>query len=451
MSLFRDPPPLRYVDTGAGHIAYQVFGDGPVDLVYKTALDSHTLAMWDSPLVGRFFDRLASFSRVVTFDWRGSGASDPVLDGRLNTMDVLMDDIGYVIDAAELKDVVLVGDREAGPTTCLYAATHPSNVRGLVLVNSFAHMLRSDGYDIGFPPDAFEHLVEWMREHWGKDDYFLSTAPSIEQDMQLRRWLGRMLQYAAAPGSIERIMSFYRETDVRDILSSISAPTMVITRSEASYYRPAYSKYLAERIPKATLVELPGADTAPFFAGDVDPVLNAIEEFVTGSTTHTQTTRTLATVLFTDIIDSTATASRVGDQAWLDTLTMLDRSMRDHVAHFRGDVVKNTGDGLLAVFDGPTRATECAQVLVDAGARLGIDVRAGLHTGEIERQPDGDVMGIAVHIASRVTGTRKTAGVTVSSTVRGLTAGSRLNFADLGTHDLKGVPEPWHLYELSAS
>ncbi|MGI9667524.1 MAG: alpha/beta fold hydrolase [Acidimicrobiia bacterium] len=447
MSLFRDPPALNYVDTGSGYIAYQVFGDGPVDLLYKTALDSHAIAMWDSPLVGRFFDRLASFSRVVTFDWRGTGASDPVLDGG-TTLDVFIDDIGYVIDAVGMEDVVLVGDREAGPAACLYAGTYPLDVRGLVLVNSFAKMIRADGYDIGLPPDAFDHLLTWMQDHWGKDDYFLNTAPSIESDIQLRRWLARMLQYAAAPGSIELIMEFYRQTDTRDILSSISTETLVISRSDATYYRPAYSRYLANHIPNATLTELPGADTAPFFAGDVEPVLDAIEEFVTGSSTQTRTSRTLATVLFTDIIDSTATASRMGDQAWLDTLTMLDRSMRDHVAHFRGDVVKNTGDGLLAIFDGPTRATECAEILVEAGARLGVEVRAGLHTGEIERQPDGDIVGIAVHIASRVTDTRQTPGVTVSSTVRSLTAGSGLSFTDFGLHDLKGVPDPWQLFEL---
>lgn len=449
MSLFRDPPPLRYADTGAGYVAYQVFGAGPTDLVYKTALDSHALAMWDSPLVGRFFDRLSSFSRVATFDWRNTGASDPVLDRSQMTLDVLVDDISFVVEAEDMRDIVLVGDREAGPTACLYAATHPANVRGLVLVNSFARLTRAEDYDIGMPPEAFQHLLTWMREHWGKDDYFLATAPSIEPDMQLRRWLARMLQYAAAPGSIELIMDFYRQTDIRDILKSIAAPTLVIGRSDASYYRPGHSRYLADHIPDASYTEIPGADTAPFFAGDVEPVLDAIEEFVTGTSTTTRTTRTLATVMFIDVIDSTSMASRLGDQAWLDMLAMLDRSMREHISHFRGEAVKNTGDGLLALFDGPTRAVDCAGVLVDAAARLGVEARAGLHTGEIERLPDGDIAGIAVHIASRVTDTRDTPGVTVSSTVHSLTVGSGLVFTDLGRHDLKGVPEPWRLYGLT--
>lgn len=450
MSLFRDPPPVQYVDTGKGYIAYQVFGDGPVNLVYRTALDTHAIAMWESPVVARFFDRLSSFSRVLTFDWRGTGASDPVVGSmqRGPTVESYLDDLRFTMNAAGFADAFLVGDREGAPGTAVFAATYPERVNGLVLVNSFAKFMRTDDYPIGMPTEAIDRLAKWIHEHWGKDDYFVATAPSIEHDMPLRRFLSKLHHYASTPSAYESIYEFQTGLDIREILPSIQAPTLVIARQDGSYHRPEYGEYLAEHIPGAALKILPGADTAPFFAGDVEPVLNAIEEFVTGQTSRGSRTRTLATVLFTDVVESTATAAKVGDQAWLDTLAVLDRDFRDHVEAFQGIVIKNTGDGLLATFDGPARATQCASVMVDSGARLDVGIRAGLHTGEIEHLDDGDIGGIAVHLAARVMGTRPGAGVTVSSTVKNLVSGSGLAFEPLGEFDLKGIPDRWFLYEL---
>lgn len=449
MSLYRDPPETRYVDTGDGHVGYQVFGAGPPNIVFRTALDSNAEAMWDQPAIASYFDRLASFGRVLYYDWRGTGISDPYRGSEQPTWDRFNDDATFAMEASGMDDAVFIGDREGGPSTMLFAATYPERVSALVLVNAFARFLRSDDYPIGMPLGSLEKMAEWMRDSWGSPNYYDNTAPSLLEDPQMQRWLGHYTKLAAAPGVIDLVYDFHVRIDVRSALASIQAPTLVIARRDASHHRPAFSRYLAEHIPNAKYLELPGADTSPFYIGDTEPVLDAIEEFVTGGRTQPIQNRTLATVMFTDIVNSTKRAAELGDHSWLDILEQHDRVSRHIVRQYQGRVIKSTGDGLLATFDGPTRAVTCADELVQAVRDIGLDIRIGLHTGEVEMAPDGDIGGLAVHIAARVMGNRLGSGVTASSTVKDLVAGSGIEFSPLGIAELKGVPGSWQLYELT--
>ncbi len=358
------------------------------------------------------------------------------------------DDALHAMDAAGMESAVLIGDREGGPATMLFAATYPDRVSGLVLVNTFARFVRADDYPIGAPPEVLDKLIEWLKRVWGSPEYFAVGAPSIRDDLRMQAWLARYMRLAVPPGAIDMIFDFHANIDVRPALAAIQAPTLVITRRDATHHRPEFGRYIADRITDATLVELPGADTMPFFLGDVDPLLDAIEEFVAGERTHAVIDRTLATVMFTDIVDSTRQASLLGDSAWLDLLEQHDRVARRIIERHRGRTIKSTGDGLLVTFDGPSRAVACASQLVSVMPEYGLSIRAGLHTGEIEVAEDGDVGGLAVHIAARVSQAIEGSGVVVSSTVRELVAGSGINFVLLGARELKGVPGTWDLFEL---
>ena len=449
MSLYRNPPATRYVDTGAGFVGYQVFGEGRRNIVFRSALDSNADAMWDSPAVGRYFDRLASLGRVLYYDWRGSGVSDPLPTGHGLTWDTFNDDGLSAMGAAGMDSAVFVGDREGGPSALLYAATYPERVDALILVNTFARFVRADDYPIGASPEHLERMLAWVKDSWGTPAYYASTAPSIRDDTRLLNWLARYQRMSAPPSALEVVGNFHATIDVRSALPLVQAPTLVIARTDATHHRPEFGRYLADHIPKAEFLEIPGADTSPFFVGDVEPILDAIEEFVTGSKKTAVSDRVFATVMFTDIVDSTRTASDLGDDAWLDVLERHNRTTDGIVGQHRGHIATTTGDGILATFDGPTRAVACASELVDALRNEGLRIRVGLHTGEIEFRPNGDVAGLAVHIAARVTGALPGPGVVVSSTVRDLLGGSPINFVSLGQHELKGVSEPWNLFQLA--
>lgn len=448
MSLLYDRPETRYADTGEGQVAYQQFGSGPPDLVYITSLESHAEMIWDHPIPAHFFERLASFSRVLYFDIRGAGASDPVPLGKPPTPENWTDDARVVMDAAGVDQAAIVAEVEGGFMGMTFAAMHPERTTALVLINTFARLMRADDYPIGLPDHMREAVVQWARESWGRPGYFDLMLPSRKDDSGLKDWLARYQRIAATPNTAITIYeNFGMRVDLRAILSSIKVPTLVICRKDAVWHRPEHSRYLAEHIAGAKLVELPGADTHPVFAADPEPVLNEIEEFITGVRSTPVTDRTLATVMFTDIVDSTRHAARLGDRDWLDMLERHHRITRDYLDRYRGHEVKTTGDGIVATFDGPTRAVTCAAHVRTASQSLGIDVRVGLHTGEIELSGD-DIGGMAVNIASRVMDVNDAGGIAASSTVRDLVVGSGIEFRDIGARELKGVPGEWSLFEL---
>lgn len=450
MSLFRNPPKTRYVDTGRGSVGYQVFGNGTSHVVFSGSIDSNAEAMWDLPEAAEYFDRLSAFSRVLYYDSRGSGVSDPVPNAGLFTFESFSDDTRIAMDAAGFDRATIIGDVEGGPRAIMFAATYPERVESLVLTNTFARFLRSDDYPIGIPEDALANLQTWMTQNWGTADYFTGTSPSLSQDPAIRDRLARYQRISTSPGVTGSAIEFYRQTDVRWMLSAIQAPTLVLVRRDAVYHRAEHGRYLAAEIPNAELVELPGGDTAPFFIGDTTPVLSAIEQFITGDRTHHVPDRTLATVMFTDIVDSTRLAAQLGDARWLDTLDRHNRLTRQYIQRYHGKEINTTGDGFLATFDGPTRAVTCAAHLHAAMPDAGVEIRVGLHTGEIEVDTSGDIGGLAVHIASRVADATTEPGVVVSGTVKDLVTGSGIEFTPLGEFDLKGIPGTWNLHQLDS-
>jgi class 3 adenylate cyclase len=443
MSLLRNPPETKYADTGEGFVAYQTFGRGP-DLVYLNDVHSNVEVMWEQPLIAEFFERLSSFARVTYFDSRGSGISDTVPN---IVVDHWVDDISFVMDDAGIAEAALIGDVEGGPGALMFTATHPERVSALILTNSFARWTRAEDYPIGMPQDILDRMIELVRWGWGKPGFFSLPAPSTVNDPQMQEWLARYQRLSAPPSWATNMALWYTEVDVRAILPNISVPTLVITRKDAIYHRPANGQYLTAHIPDARLVELPGADTSPYFI-DPAPVLDEIEEFVTGVRPRPVTDRTLATVMFTDIVDSTGHLARLGDQQWMSLLRRHDQLTRDYLRQYRGTERDTSGDGFLATFDGPTRAVTCAADLQRAMPELGIDIRAGLHTGEVELAGD-DIGGLAVHIAARVIDAEPGSGVMVSSTVKDLVVGSGIEFEERGTHELKGVPGDWQLYSVA--
>lgn len=446
-ALLNTQPDTQYARTVDGYIGYQRFGSGPRDLLFITNWATNVDVMWDDPSLARYLERLGTFARVVVFDKRGSGISDPVPLAQPTSLDAWMDDARVVADAAGFGPLIVLGDLEGGPMAMLFAATYPERVSALILVNTFARLLRADDYPIGLPPRVGRALAEAFELHWGVGDALALTAPSAADDPRFKRWWARY-ERLAMPRRASRIMyEWVQRFDVRSVLPSIQAPTLVIQRRTNRYYRTVYGRYLAGQITGADYVELPGADAHPFFV-NADDVLDEIETFLTGSRPPLQTDRRLATVLFTDIVDSTGHAARLGDRSWRELLTAHHALIRAELTRFAGREIDTTGDGFLATFDGPTRAVMCALAIVRAAPELGIEVRAGVHTGEIE-MIGSTVAGIAVHIAARVLAAAGPGAVVTTSTVRDLAVGSPITFQDRGTHELRGVPGQWQLLEAS--
>ena len=441
-------PETQYAKTEEGYVGYQVFGQGPFDVLFIGNWVSNIEVIWEHPSMVRFLNRLGGFARVILFDKRGSGVSDPVPLGALPALEQWTDDARVVMDAAGSERPALIGDAEGGPMAMVFGATYPERTRALVLVNTFARMLRADDYPIGMPPDAAEKLLQLWEPAWGTGAVLKLTAPSVAADPAMQRWASKHMRLLAPKLASTRMYRWVLNIDVRSVLPSIQAPTLVVHRAGNRLYRALMGRYLADHIPGARYVELPGADWYPPSA-NAGPVLDEIEEFLTGVRPAPQQNRILATVLFTDIVDSTERAASLGDQEWLDLREAHDRLVRAHLDRFRGKEVQTTGDGFLVTFDGPARAVRCATELADAVRTLGIEIRAGLHTGEVEVL-DGGVGGIAVHIAARVMAAAPQGGGVVSQTVKDLVVGSGIEFADRGSHSLKGVPGDWHLYEVTA-
>jgi class 3 adenylate cyclase/pimeloyl-ACP methyl ester carboxylesterase len=431
-----EAPETRFAETPAGRIAYQVVGDGPIDVLVAHAPFFPIDLMWDEPSLVRFLDRLSSFSRHVWFDPRGRGASDPLphVEGRFTESQA--DDMLALLDHLGCERVALVGD---GPPPILFAASHPERAKALVLLNAGARAPRVwDSFFQGSPTERLQQVRRW----WGTGAALDQLTPSVAGDARLRRWLGRSQRLLGTADEMFWRGQASQAMDLRPALPSVQAPTLFVYRQ--GIQGAAQTRDDAQRVNGAKVVELPGEDRW-FFIGDTGPMLDAIEEFLTGQLPVRQSDRVLATVLFTDIVGSTEHAARLGDRLWRDLLATHDALVRAEVLRFRGGLVKSIGDGVLATFDGPGRAIRCSCAIRDSAKTIGIDIRAGLHTGEIELVGD-DVAGIAVHIGARVMAHADGGEVLVSSTVKDLVAGSGINFIERGEHELKGVPGPWRLF-----
>jgi class 3 adenylate cyclase len=439
-------PETRYAKSGDVNIAYQVVGHGDVDLVFVPGWVSHVEYAWEELTLRPFLERLASFSRLILLDRRGTGLSDPV--EQLPTLEERMDDLVAVMDAAGSRRAFLMGISESGPMCILFAATYPERAAGLVLCNTFACILRSDDHPWGVSRKASESLRHSIDESWGTGITPLLFAPSRANDEAFVRSWARFERHAVSRGAMRKIVGMILDTDVRHVLPSVRVPTLVVHRIGDRATRVEGGRYLAANIADAKIVEVSGADHFPW-VGDTDAILDEVEQFVTGFRRGPEPDRILATVLFTDIVDSTRHLATQGDRRWRALLAQFYAILRDGLERFRGREINTTGDGLFATFDGPARAIRCACAARDAIAALGIAMRAGLHTGECEVQED-KVSGIAVHMGARVCGAAEPNQVLVTSTVKDLVAGSGLRFQDRGAYELKGIPDTWRLYAVDS-
>ncbi len=437
-------PETRYATRGDIHIAYQVTGDGPLDLVLVSVWFSHLDARWEIPGFAHMLDRLGAFSRVMSFDKYGIGLSDPAPPGTPPPLEEWMDDVRAVMDAVGVERAALVGAADGGMMAAMFAATYPHRVSSLVLANSSARLSQAPDYPFGIPTETQHALIEMTEQAWGGPSLMLATNPSLAEDPEGQQAWARYLRLAASPATAGDVLRTLFQIDVRPVLASIQAPTLVLHRRDNAMVSSESGRYLADHIDGARFVELPGADYG-LGLGNVDELIDEVEEFLTGSRGASDPDRRLATVLFTDIVGSTEQAAALGDSRWRKLLGMHNEVTGRQLSRFQGRLVHTTGDGLVATFDGPARAIRAALAIRDALRGLGIEIRAGLHTGEIEMLDD-DIGGIGVHIASRVMTEAPVGTVMVSSTVKDLTAGSGFVFADAGTHRLKGVPESWQLF-----
>jgi pimeloyl-ACP methyl ester carboxylesterase len=431
-------PVTRYAKSGDVHVAYQVFGEGP-DLVVAPGFVSHIENYWDEPHFARSLSKVSSFCRVVLFDKRGTGLSDRV--AHLPHMDERMDDLRAVMDAVGIERANLFGISEGGSLATLFAASHPERTQSLVLYGSFArfrHWIPTD--------HAWDALMKYMDEAWGSGKSLPAFAPSKANDPAIQQWWGKFERLGASPSAAIALMRMNREIDISGILHSINVPTLVVHCTGDTLVSVEGGRELAEGIPGARLVEIPGADHLFFLDDDAsDRMLAEMQEFLTGARSAPVVDRVLATVVFEDIVDSTKRADAQGDRAWRDLLEAHDKAVRQELSRFRGREVKSLGDGFLATFDGPARAIHCASAIRNSLRGFHVPVRIGLHTGEVELAKN-DVRGIAVHIASRVAQLGGPNDVLVSRTVKDLVAGSGIKFEDFGAHALKGIPEPWQVF-----
>jgi pimeloyl-ACP methyl ester carboxylesterase len=431
-------PVTQYAKSGDVHIAYQAFGEGPINLVLVPGFVSNVEHYWDEPDLARFLNRLGSYARVVTFDKRGTGMSDRVAE--LPGLDQRMDDLRAVMDAAGMEQAALLGISEGAPLCVLFAATYPDRCRALALYGSFSR------FSYWFPTEeALAAFFGYVEQAWGTGGSVQRFAPSRANDATFQRWWGRNERLGASPAAVTALMRMNSQIDISGILSAVRVPTLVIHRTGDKTVSVEGGREMAAHIPGARLVEIPGVDHIFYVGENADEIFDAIEEFLTGSRAPVPFDRVLATVLFTDIVGSTERAAALGDQRWRDILDKHNATIRRNLVRFRGREVKVTGDGFLATFDGPARGVRCACAIAEEIKTLGIEVRAGLHTGECETIGD-DVGGIAVHIGARVAALAGASEVLVSSTVKDLVAGSGLRFGESGVHTLKGIPGEWRIF-----
>ncbi len=435
-------PTTHYAKSGQVHVAYQVFGNGPIDVVFVPGFVSHVEHYWDEPNLARWLNRLGTFSRVILFDKRGTGLSDRV--EALPGMDERMDDVAAVMDAVGVEKAAILGVSEGGSLAGLFAATHPERCESLLFYGAFA------SFNSWIPTkEDLESFFRYVDDAWGSGTFAPLLCPSMADDAAFQDWYGKLERLGASPGAAKALMKMNSEIDITDILPTIHVPTLVIHRDDDGRVNVEGGRSLAAGIPNARYLELPGQDHLPWIADGGEEIIGAIEEFLTGSRSAPEIDRILATVIFTDIVGSTARAEKLGDKAWHDLVSAHDRIVRQEFARFDGKEVKSLGDGFLARFERPARAIACTLEIVNALKRIDVEIRVGIHTGEIEVLDD-DIRGIAVNIASRIANLGDADDVLVSRTVKDLVAGSGISFDDFGIHTLKGIPDNWQVLRVDA-
>jgi class 3 adenylate cyclase len=444
------PPPVQFVDGPDGRIAYQVLGDGPVDLCFFPFLQRSNLdIIWEQPLLERYLRRLASFSRLILVNPRGTGLSDPIRTPELWTAEEAAMDFRTVLDEIGSQRVAFFSHEASARGAMFFAAAFPDRTHSLVLLNPAATFRREDDYPWGLPPSAIDRFFAAFFNNWGTGSNLDYMAPHLAGDERLREWFGRLERLGSSHAMAMASVQSMTWWDVRGVLPSIKAPTLVISHTDVRWIRLGHGRYVADHIPGARYVERPGV-WGVYWIDDVDWTLSEVQAFLTGSRAAPDLDdRVLATVLFTDIVSSTERAAALGDQRWRMLLGEHEKATRHELERYRGRLIKLTGDGVLATFDGPARATRCAVAITEAVRDMGIELRAGLHTGEVEML-DNDVGGIAVHIAERVMAEAGPGEVLVSSAVPPLVAGSGIDFDDRGVQPLKGVPGEWRLFAVKA-
>lgn len=443
-------PAIEYVKSGEFHIAYQVLGEGPVDLVMLPGWISHLEVAWEQPRLANSFRRLASFSRLILLDKRGTGLSDRVAANSLPTLEDRMEDVHSVLDAVGSSSAVLYGISEGGPLCMLFSATYPERSTALVVYGSWARAFAAPDYAWGFDPARFESLMASLEPRWGKGTAVNVVAPSLAHNDQFRAWWARYERMSTSPGTASGLLRMAFEGDVRQVLPLISVPTLVLHRAEDAFVDVKHGRYIAEHIPGARYVELKGADHFPL-AGDSAAVDHEIERFLSdliGIRRDPNQDRVLATVLFTDIVSSTEREAALGDKQWRELIALHDDHVRAELARYRGKEIKTIGDGFLATFDGPGRAIFCAHAIRKVVRSLGLEIRSGLHSGEVEML-ENDIAGIAVNIAARISSLARGGEILVSSTLKDLVVGSGIEFIDRGFQVLKGIPDQWHLFTVN--
>lgn len=441
-----EPPETRYVSVGDADVAYQIIGGGPRDILFCNSLGGHVDLLWQLPPGAKFLSELSSLGRVLHMDRRGCGASDAIPLGAVPTWEALAEDMTAVLDAASSKLTDVVGVHEVGPIAVLFAAMHPDRVRSLILINTAARYLEADDYPIGVAPTAFEALMDLFAATWGTEDNAKLANPGRAHDREFIRGVARTERASATPQTATaQFRYFLGNMDVRAFLPLVQCPTLVLHAKETPFIPLAFGQYVADETPGASLIAMPGGDLYPPYGPDT--VLD-IAEFFTGERPSSPVDRVLTTILFTDIVGSTETAASLGDSRWRAVLDAHDRAVREQLHRIGGREVKHTGDGFLISFDGPARGIRCATAISEAAKSIGIEVRAGLHTGECEVRGD-DLGGLAVHIAARVNALAAPGEVLVTSTVKDLVIGSGMEFTERGEHTLKGVPESWVLFSVA--
>jgi len=438
-------PKTEYVYSNGLHIAYQVYGSGPRDLIIVPGFISNLELIWEDPELARFLERLASFNRVIMFDKRGTGLSDR--GGKPPTLEERIDDLLAVMEATRSKEAALLGVSEGGPMSILFAATFPERTTALILYGTYAKGRWSEDHPWMLKREQYERWISRIPETWGKPELLKYWAPSVAHDEHRAAWWGKMQRMGASPGAVIDLIRLYAEIDVRPLLGSVRVPTLVLHRTGDQTIRVGAGRYLAQNIPDAKYVELPGVDHL-WWIKDDGLITAEIEEFLLGRRPPLRLERTLATVLFTDIVNSTGLALQFGDERWQSLMDQHKRIVRQEIENYRGREIRSTGDGFLMTFDGPSRAVYCAAKIARSVKELGFEIRAGIHTGEVELKGN-DLDGIGVHIASRVADKALASTIIVSSTVRDLMVGSDVVFEEFGTHSLKGVDGEWRLYRVS--
>ena len=428
-------------------MAYQVFGEGEINILFISSWTSNLDAIWEFHNAAQYLNKLASFARVICFDKRGTGVSDPIPLAAIPTLEEWMDDAREVLDAVGVDQVLVIGDGEGGFMANLFAATYSKRVTGLVLINSVPKWLRDEDYDIGYPIQAAEKVIQQLEKYWGTGIILQLTAPGMADNQEFRKKFARYERLSLSPGAATDLYRWVMSLDIRSVLHSISCPVLILHRRSNNHYRFRYAEYLHKSIANSRLVALEGADCHPFFAGDLSEIFREIREFLSVGEEFTHGSRELATIMFTDIVDSTRNAAAMGDHQWIETLETHNNAVRGILKKYRGKEIETTGDGFLITFDGPARAIQCAKNIRSALGTIDLQLRIGLHSGELEYHTEG-ARGIALHLASRIMSTAASNEICVSRTVKDLVIGSGIEFTSKGEYELKGIPDKWQLFSV---